>query len=33
MLEGLRQAWPETEPLQVIGSAAAEGDTCGIDGC
>ncbi len=33
MLEGLRQAWPETAPLQIIGSAAAEGDTCGIDGC
>lgn len=33
MVEALRQAWPDDEPLQVVGSSSVDGDACGIDGC
>ncbi len=34
LLQALRQAWPEPEPLRMVQPDAAEtGDACGIDGC
>lgn len=33
MADALRQAWPDTAPLQVVQPAGQDGDSCDVDGC